>query len=847
MMRVANGGRMSVFNKSIFNRVAIGASICFVLLTARTSSAASRLLITDTQLKDTQKLFEIQDGNSPDAAAPSAATLVTALTALERGSDSTKCVDNPGHPKALSSGCQSSNQIPGYSFIYNTPAQWNARSIGDEIALLAFGSLIDTQNANDWAAAAEKWLIGTPQYPGAANYPIWDQPLSGSDACTKGQYGSCVSDNNLLQRKCTDGTDITLFEYPDLATAQLLFGVSVADSWLSQRADYQANKATVEDAIAKHARQMYCRASTAGEQIHDQVLQNHLWIANTGLAAAGYALQSNPTYRAEAKQWIALAKTNYASVLKSLWNDGSDHEGAAYWDYGVPFMYRFFDLVSSQEGCQFIQLTASDTNPCALPAGFNTNDFENAVSWFKNTGSYRIAVSMPWLSNATLVGGGIFPSFPIPKPASSTATFGQSYVIDLADSYRTMQDGATLSPSVLRRLARDYDGGDAQNAAIQMEPLLTKSGAKNFWLDFLWYGAHTSPVPEQKPDSSFNDLGLRVNRSTVSNNLDTSILTFSYGPPLSSKQAMQSCSKNLGSAHAHLAAGSFSLSFSSSSAYAGAYLIRNPGYSAKYSGLENTLTVDSIGQNGENADWTQWTVNAGASATAACQTQTKLLFAGGESSDLPGVTVESADLTGAYPSASSDSPAAGAVSKFTRTLLYFKNENALLVFDHIVPPSKPVGNNFELRFHTDYPPKKSAKTKNGSAMYGWTQPLSSSVPNSSNQFLQFEFNPLTPDAQYAKTYTGVRLSSNISTYSIPTSSGNYHEYGILAYRSTDAGEWNAISAITWGTPSLTTVSVVPSSSTSPYDFVIQVGGKKYQIRERATSATGQGGFISLAQ
>lgn len=741
------------------------------------------LYMTVAQLAYARALFAKQASTTPDPAAPSMSVMLECLNGLHGGKYSTKLASKDGAGNYVPAAEQPTFTVPAYTYQYGvSPDGWGARIVGDAIGALSFAALVDSVNGSKWLGDAYAWASA------AAQYPLWGQSLCGAN--NPAEWGPCITQKG-LNPSLVNGKVVQVFEYSDLAEGQLLFGMALAYDWLPRVATpTPAQLATLQlmrNALAVHGQQTYCRATLPGTQTDDQWMCNHLWINVVGMLAAGYALQEDATYGTQAKLWIALAKTNFGNALSHLWTDGTWHEGPLYGDYAVSWGYRFLDLVETAEGTNFLA------------------QFANAQKWFAKYSTYRAMTTIPYFP--TTGTGAIFPNFPIPATEGtadgSATTINPVYTVDLADSFRAENTPLT---GILRRLARDHKDALAQDIATRI-PQGTRR--VDYWLDCLWYTPLTAS--STMPTSvAFSDMGVTVDRAT--NNGDVSILTFSAGPPLSKFWQKTSPTVDPGSGHAHPCAGSFSISFTSAKALAGAFPIRNPGYSVKASQIENTLTVDtgsvSMGQYGESRAWLEWTNQY---AAPAYLSHPELAS---NASSTATVQMRSGNLTNAYP------PSLG-IAQFVRTLAFFKSLNVLLVFDTIAPTAKmPTGTQFSLRFHSDYLPLIQS---DGS--FGWTTPLSNTPYKTPVLPLSFNIRRLFSSAgstiQAIKETYPAAPSLNLSlTIQMPV---------VIISRATALGDWRNITAMTWGTSTLPTIVMGTSASGQQ---VVVIGGTAYTFQDQ---------------
>jgi hypothetical protein len=128
---------------------------------------------------------------------------------------------------------------------------------------------------------------------------------------------------------------------PDLYTAHMLLGASVAYDWIQESLS-GADRTTIVARIAAEAQKVADYMPTAWWV--DQYLQNHNWIDTAGLGMAALALAGEDP---RAAAWLSLAQGNLAKLQASIGQipDGSWHEGLPYEGYGLAMALPFWQAM----------------------------------------------------------------------------------------------------------------------------------------------------------------------------------------------------------------------------------------------------------------------------------------------------------------------------------------------------------------------------------------------------------------------------------------------------------------------------------------------------------------------
>jgi len=273
--------------------------------------------------------------------------------------------------------------------------------------------------------------------------------------------------------------------------------------------------------------------------------------------------------------------------------------------------------------------------------------------WWRNTAAYRLHGSLP-----------------------RAAWSRSNQIIDLADCPR----GNWYGPEyMLRRLASEYRDGTALWLAEQVEQA-DASSAEAQWLNLLWHDPTlTAQPPTDQPTlRHFEDLGIVAARSDWSGR--ESLLYLRCGPPLG-HEAVGEFAHDTGSGHVHPNLNHFTLYG------AGAWLLRDDGYSAKWTRQHNTLIVNGRGQLGEGRMWFD------GSAWLRMKDGPRVL----RTESTPTLDTISADAAVGYPTDLG-------LKRFRRHWLFVK-PNALLVLDNIATAAPA---DLELHFFPEQTPTAEA-------------------------------------------------------------------------------------------------------------------------------------------
>ncbi len=172
----------------------------------------------------------------------------------------------------------------------------------------------------------------------------------------------------------------------DLQYEFMLRGVALSYDWLHDDLPEDTRRRT-RDLIARLTRQVYeAVIRESGEFGGVNFQQNHCWFAALGLALGGAALYGEIP---EAEEWLGWAFDRAERIFITFSPDGGFHEGAAYWDFSMPTLYKLVDLY---ESCTGLPIPAGDDGLHGqaqfrflhlLPGLQETAPLEDTPRWWK--------------------------------------------------------------------------------------------------------------------------------------------------------------------------------------------------------------------------------------------------------------------------------------------------------------------------------------------------------------------------------------------------------------------------------------------------------------------------------
>lgn len=337
---------------------------------------------------------------------------------------------------------------------------------------------------------------------------------------------------------------------PDLYTGHGLMTLALAYDWLYGELGHEL-KETMRQKMLREGEIVYAKVTLNRQSYWNREwLQNHMWIAVSGMAAAGMALYDE---RDEVLPWLEAANKHMSTAASVLPKDGGNHEGIDYWFYGMESLFMYAAMSRDVLGTDML-----------------------SIDWFEKASDFLLYNFLP-RDHWGLDYGYYF-------------TFG-----DCTGS-------GTLLEHMLRLIAREEQDSTAQWLGDQLSAV--SASTRHTYLTLLWYDGSVpaiSPLDGEKPLlKHFDDLDYVAARSGWNGN--ESALMFHCGPPMGhnenrlSKQV--SPYNDWGGGHVHPDSNSFLL-FGN-----GELLLRDDDYaSTKYTRQHSTLTIDNMGQLGEGEAW----------------------------------------------------------------------------------------------------------------------------------------------------------------------------------------------------------------------------------------------------
>lgn len=336
-------------------------------------------------------------------------------------------------------------------------------------------------------------------------------------------------------------------ERPDLATGHTMMALGLAYDWLYDDLSPQT-RATLKARMMSEGTHLYQFVNQDARNYWNRSwLQNHMWIAVSGMACVAMALFDEES---SVIPWLERANDHFSTTMSMLPSDGVNHEGVDYFFYGMESLFMYTYLSKTVLGADM----------------FQTEFFQNVTDWLL----YSFYPRESWNEN------GYFHTF-----ADCTGT------------------GNVLDQMVYL-VANETGDKRAQWLAKELgEAGLT---GNHSYLSLLWYDpSFEAEQPKDMPlMRHFDDTDYVISRSGWNNG--ESMVTFRCGPPMGHKE--RELTKDLstyydwGSGHVHPDVNHF-LIFGN-----GEPILRDDEYSLpKLTSQHNTLNIDGRGQVGEGADW----------------------------------------------------------------------------------------------------------------------------------------------------------------------------------------------------------------------------------------------------
>ena len=432
----------------------------------------------------------------------------------------------------------------------------------------------------------------------------------------------------------------------DLVTGHLLLGLALAYDWMYDELAPEL-KTRMREVVRFRAgdfarRILYKRWTWA-----NQAMNNHGCVTCTGLMAAAVAFHGDLP---ETAVWADAAQGWMKNFLANQPADGGDYEGIGYSQYTLGHLLIYADLVRAEFG----------------------DDCYRDCGWLAKTMDFRIQSSIPqkhWV---------------IQKMPGGWQRLDHS-LISFGD---TRQRDFFIPTGPARKLAAEYRRGDYLAFADKVDAIDNFCRAHEYLSLLYLHQARKSGVkPSSAPLPAFAyypQVGKVLMRSGWDG--DEAVMIFRCGTPAGT-EALKNFSTAQGDGHVHPDVGAVSL-FA-----AGELMLINSDYCYKLTSQENTLTVNGVGQRGDDRQWLD--------TTDFYKHKLKPEILRAESHDAYDYTV--GDATAAYR------PESG-LTRFRRHILFLKPD-CFVIADELAA-DRP--STFETRYHSLLPGKASGK----SAMFG---------------------------------------------------------------------------------------------------------------------------------
>lgn len=342
-------------------------------------------------------------------------------------------------------------------------------------------------------------------------------------------------------------TDEYWEDSPDLPTAFLMMGASVAYDWLYNDLDPGFRERLKKKILAEANRSYELCIQPEQWYWNRRFLQNHMWFGVNAMLCGSLAIFDEES---RAEDIVERSLGYFSAAVSLLPPDGSAFEGIGYWFYGMNPYFMSIYLAREMLGADLV-----------------------SVPYFKKSGEFL------------------------------TYSFLPKNSWENGDVYWGFYDSGTntgIRDFLLRFLASQYKDGYMAWFADEMSK--GSEAQKVSWLSLIWEDPDVKPV---KPGNElptfrhFEDFDMVFARSGWDD--DASALMMRCGPPMGNKveKLYSGIKGNSDVGHVHPDNNHFALA-----GHKGELLFMDDDYAKpKRTGNHNTLIVNGVGQIGEGEDW----------------------------------------------------------------------------------------------------------------------------------------------------------------------------------------------------------------------------------------------------
>ena len=151
-------------------------------------------------------------------------------------------------------------------------------------------------------------------------------------------------------------------ERPDLATGHTMMALGLAYDWLYDDLSPQT-RATLKARMMSEGTHLYQFVNQDARNYWNRSwLQNHMWIAVSGMACVAMALFDEES---SVIPWLERANDHFSTTMSMLPSDGVNHEGVDYFFYGMESLFMYTYLSKTVMGADM----------------FQTEFFQNVTDW----------------------------------------------------------------------------------------------------------------------------------------------------------------------------------------------------------------------------------------------------------------------------------------------------------------------------------------------------------------------------------------------------------------------------------------------------------------------------------
>lgn len=209
--------------------------------------------------------------------------------------------------------------------------------------------------ADEYAAAVKYWADYAVDIPDWGTAVLPQTYKSGTGQLVYCGTGSCYTKNSSGAKVAFSGSKTQVkVTLDDLDVSNMLLGLAAAYDWMYEDLDPATRRDWRDKLIVESIRLMNDEGlprpwgTYQPNALRGISTNSHVWYQHAAIGVVALVLRDEIADET-GLEWLEMVDTSFDHAFDSLGRDGGDHNGVAYWEYGMDALLRYVEAVRSIE------------------------------------------------------------------------------------------------------------------------------------------------------------------------------------------------------------------------------------------------------------------------------------------------------------------------------------------------------------------------------------------------------------------------------------------------------------------------------------------------------------------